>query len=115
MKKVLPVIIVVIVILLIVVIVTKSDNKSFSETDKLASIEGTVLEVSEKSILINEAGYQNGECYLIVGKNTEIYIGDDKGDISNIEVGKTIKAIYSGGIEESYPSKINNVIKIIVE
>lgn len=116
MKKILPVIIaVVIVILMVIVIVTKLNNKLSNETDELAAIEGIVLEVSEKSILINEVGYKNGECYLIVGNNTEIYIGDDKADISSIEVGRTIKAIYSGGREESYPSKINEVIKITVE
>ncbi len=97
----------IIIMLTVVILINKSN--------KLSTIEGVVLEISKTSVLINESGYESGECYLIVSDNTEIYIDDDKVDVSSIEVGQTIQATYSGGIEESYPSKINEVMKIIIE
>ena len=65
--------------------------------------------------MINESGYENGECYLIISDDTVIYVDGEKSDISMIEVGQSIKAVYTGGIEEIYPSMINEVIEIIAE
>ena len=95
---------------------TEADNQmTENETDELSTIEGTVLEINETSILINESGYENGECYLILSDDTVIYVDGEKSDISMIEVGQIIKARYAGGIEEIYPGKINEVIEIMVE
>lgn len=106
---------VMIVALIVVVVEINVDNKVSKEADKLLTIEGIVLEVSETNILINMSGYENGECYLSVSEITEIYMGDNKVHISSIEVGQTVQVMYSGGIEESYPGTINEVIKITVE
>ena len=44
---------------------TEADNQmTGNETDKLSIIEGTVLDINETNILINDSGYENGECYL---------------------------------------------------
>ena len=86
-----------------------------NETDGLSTIEGTVLEINDTNILINESGYENGECYLNVSGGTVIYVDGEKSDISMIEVGQTIKAMYTGGIEETYPSRINEVTEITAD
>lgn len=88
---------------------------AIGETDSLSTIQGIVLEVGKTNILIDISDHENGECYLMISDDTEIYIGDDKVDISSIEVGQTVQAFYSGGIEESDPGKINEVNKITVE
>ncbi len=104
MKKIFAVIIPVIIeILSIILIALKVNLKLYKGTDVLATIEGSILAIDEKSILINETGYENGECYLIVDENTEYYIGNNKSNISCIGVGKTIMVLNSGGKEENYP------------
>ena len=104
MKKIFAVIIPVIIeILSIILIALKVNGKLYKGTDVLATIEGSILAIDEKSILINETGYENGECYLIVDENTEYYIGNNKSNISCIGVGKTIMVLNSGGKEENYP------------
>lgn len=100
--------IIMVIVLIVTIMVINSNNKS-------STIEGTVLEVNKTNILINESGYENGHCYLIISDNTEIYVDSKKVDISGIEIGQTIQAVYVGGIEESYPGKINKVTKITVE
>ena len=86
-----------------------------NEPDELFSIDGKVLEVNETSILINESGYENGECYLTISDDTVIYVDGEKTDISMIEAGQTIIAMYTGGIEETYPGMIKEVKEIIAE
>lgn len=86
-----------------------------NEPDELFSIDGKVLEVNETSILINESGYENGECYLTISDDTVIYVDGEKTDISMIEAGQTIIAMYTGGIEETYPGRIKEVKEIIAE
>lgn len=91
------------------------DQMTGNEIDGLSTIEGTVLEINETNILINESGYKNGECYLNVSGDTVIYVDGEKSDISMIEVGQIIKAMYTGGIEETYPSRINEVTEITAD
>ena len=86
-----------------------------NEPDELFSIEGTVLEVNETNILINESGYENGECYLTISDDTVIYLDGEKVDISMIKAGQIIKAIYTGGIDDTYPSRIGSVKEVIAE
>lgn len=94
----------------------EADNQMIgNETDGLSTIEGTVLKINETNILINESGYENGECYLNVSGDTVIYVDGKKSNISMIEVGQTIKAMYTGGIEETYPARINEVTEIIAD
>lgn len=68
-----------------------------NEPDELFSIEGKVLEVNETNILINESGYENGECYLTISDDTIISLDGEKADISMIAAGQTIRAMYTGG------------------
>lgn len=98
-----------------VVVITNLKKKSSYETQELSTIEGTVLEINETNILINESDYENGEYYLIVSDDTVVYIGGEKCDISMIEVGQTVKAMYIGGIDEVYPGRVKRVSEIIVE
>ena len=86
-----------------------------NEPNELFSIEGKVLEVNETNILINESGYENGECYLTISDDTVISVDGEKADITMIAVGQTVKAMYTGGIEEIYPSRIKEVKEIVAE
>ena len=86
-----------------------------NEPDELFSIEGKVLEVNETNILINESGYENGECYLTISDDTVISLDGEKADITMIAVGQTVRAMYTGGIEETYPGNIKDVKEIIAE
>ncbi|MFG6344849.1 MAG: hypothetical protein K1W35_14040 [Lachnospiraceae bacterium] len=116
-RKVLIVItaVVTIIVLIAVIIIMHSNSKSSYEKEEQSTIEGTVLEINETNILISESGYVNGENYLIISDDTVVYIGGEESDISKIEVGQVIKAVYIGGIDEIYPGRVNGVIEIIVE
>lgn len=86
-----------------------------NEPDELFSIEGTVLEVNDTNILINESGYGNGECYLTISDDTVISLDGEKVDISMIKAGQIIKAMYTGGIDDTYLSRIGGVKEVIAE
>lgn len=68
-------------------------------------ITATVLEVREKSILVNEDGKEYGEINVSLDKVK---------NVPDLHVGDKVRIYYTGGIAESYPAQINKAAKIEV-
>ena len=103
MKKLITFVLVTACVLSLVGCNTKSMNYIISNEP---SIKGTIKEVNENSILVeNEAGVYS------VSLNVE----NKDGIYSPIMVGDEIAVYYDGNIAESYPMQINTVYAILLQ
>lgn len=67
----------------------------------------TILEINENSILV--APFQGEE---VLSSSDKFSISTENIKVPEMKVGTTIRIMYNGEIEETYPAKISNVFAI---
>lgn len=90
-------------------IIVGSDNSADNEKENIYSFSATVLEASDKQLLIEPSvdSLEYKSC-------SKIYIPLTDGT-EDISVGDKITVVYDGLIQETYPAQISNVYEIIIE
>lgn len=99
-----------------------ADQTSVSEADDIAilssgapTIQGSIVNIYEESsrILINADGDADGDTYLSVNDDVILFVDGSIAEISDLQEGQAVAAIYSGEISESYPCTAEDVSVVI--
>ncbi len=103
-KKILAAMSIVAVVLLIIIFANALSEKKGGQ----AYFNGQVLEITEKSVLVEPVGDFWETCYQSIWVNLETVSPNSP----EFEVGDILRIVYNGQIQESSPAQINHAFSI---